>query len=113
MNKRIWLIFPILCLACGLSSRLPVPENKIPPAGSFASPTTQNIGQVSPGVTVNIRNTPEANGSESWIIGQLHEWEQVEQIGKCAYVGDFVWVHHANGWSVARNSSTTYIAGVC
>jgi len=115
MNKyKIFYFLPLFLLACGVTSGLPV---LLPTSTSPANfPTvTPAIAQIYIGPViglVNVRNTPEANGAESWIVDTLQPGEWVEEID-CLTVGNSVWVKHKGGWSVARNSAGVYIKGVC
>lgn len=132
---RLFLVLAVLSLACTveLVTPEPTPANSLPTVGaekpvSIQTPEVANtataivptlstlltdVGIVVADDAVKVRDTPEANGIESNGVGTLYKGQVVQQIGSCVTVGMAIWVHHAAGWSVARNSSGIYISGVC
>lgn len=113
---KLLVILVLATLACGTQVQLvTVTPSASPLATRLGPKMVENTIVPTQGHalgSVEIRNTPEANGDPSWNVGYLANGDPVQEI-ECLSVGNAVWVRHAAGWSVVRNLGGVYISGVC
>lgn len=113
MKSRIVLIVLIFSqLACAVSAVQPATPTEMREARPAERlPLVRN--PVSVGfVVVETVYVRELGDLSAPVVGYLSLGAVVLPL-ECVSLDDLVWVRHAEGWTVARNRSAEYIAGVC
>lgn len=114
MKKLLLLL--ILQLAC-VTSAIPQPTRttaKVAPAPTAiearfeVAPTPTTVGNV----TAEVLHVRADHDLSAGAVGYLYAGDVVLEMD-CITEDGITWVKHKGGWSVVRNKTAEYIAGVC
>ena len=116
--KKLLVLLLILQLACTFSavgqptqttSKVAPSVPAVPAVYEQADPTPMSVGNVVAVQALHVRADHDLSAES---VGYLYSNDPVLEM-ECFTEDGITWVKHQTGWSVVRNKTAEYIAGVC